>query len=111
MPSKAFPLFVVVQLFPPVDDTVALVYQNRYIYLVSGWHGSGISKSTGNVNLVQVFDSQQGRWFNATPFPGAPVFGHAGGIVDDQFLIVDGVKVNAVVNGDLPPARAIRRGG
>ena len=82
----------------PVDDTVALVYQDRYIYLVSGWHDSGNSTNTGNVNLVQVFDIQQGSWFNATPFPGAPVFGHAGGIVDDQFLIVDGVKVNAVVN-------------
>ncbi len=76
-----------------VDDTVALVYQNRYLYLVSGWH------DTGNVNLVQVFDSLKERWFNATPFPGAPVFGHAGGIVNNQFLIVDGVKVNRVVNG------------
>lgn len=83
----------------PVDDTVALVYQNRYIYLISGWHDSGNSKSRGNVNLVQVFDSQQERWFNATSFPGAPVFGHAGGIVGEQILIVDGVKVNAVVNG------------
>ena len=77
----------------PVDDTVALVYQERYIYLVSGWHDSG------NVKLVQVYDSLENRWFNATPFPGAPVFGHAGGIVNNQFLIVDGVKVNSVVNG------------
>jgi N-acetylneuraminic acid mutarotase len=77
----------------PVDDTVALVYQSRFIYLVSGWH------DTGNVNLVQVYDSKQKRWFNATPFPGAPVFGHAGGMVNDQLLIADGVKVNRVVNG------------
>jgi len=77
----------------PVDDTVALVYQERYIYLVSGWH------DTGNVNLVQVYDTKNNRWFNATPFPGAPVFGHAGGIANNEFLIVDGVKVNRVVDG------------
>lgn len=77
----------------PVDDTVAFIYQQRYVYLVSGWH------DTGNVNLVQVFDSKEMRWFNATPFPGAPVFGHAGGIVGNKFLIVDGVKVNRVVDG------------
>lgn len=77
----------------PVDDTVALVYQDRYIYLVSGWH------DTDNVKLVQVYDSREDRWFNATPFPGAPVFGHAGGIIDNQLLIVDGVKVKSVVNG------------
>jgi len=77
----------------PVDDTVALVYQQRYLYLISGWH------DTDNVDLVQVYDLKQDRWFNATPYPGAPVFGHAGGIVDNQFIIADGVKVNAVVDG------------
>lgn len=29
----------------PVDDTVALVYRDRYVYLVSGWH------ETGNANF------------------------------------------------------------
>jgi len=77
----------------PVDDTVAFIYQQRYVYLVSGWH------DTANVNLVQVFDSKERHWFNATPFPGAPVFGHAGGIVGNKFLIVDGVKVKRVVDG------------
>lgn len=77
----------------PVDDTVALVYQNRYIYLVSGWFNSG------NVSLVQVFDTVKNRWFNATSFPGAAVFGHAGGIVANQMLIADGVKIKAVVDG------------
>jgi hypothetical protein len=58
----------------PVDDTVALAHQDRYIYLVSGWH------DTDNVDLVQVYDVEEGVWFEATPFPGAPVFGHAGAI-------------------------------
>ena len=77
----------------PVDDSVALVYQQRYIYLISGWH------NTDNVNLVQVYDTRENRWFEATPFPGAPVFGHAGGIIGNQFLIADGVKVNGKKDG------------
>lgn len=71
----------------PVDDTVALVYQNRYIYLISGWH------DVDNVDLVQVFDTVNQAWHQATPFPAPPVFGHAGGIVDSQMVICDGVKV------------------
>ncbi|MEE8370830.1 MAG: hypothetical protein V3R73_01700 [Sphingomonadales bacterium] len=70
-----------------VDDTVAFSYANRYIYLVSGWHDDG------NVSNVQVFDSWEDRWFEATPYPGAPVFGHAGGIVANRFVIADGVKL------------------
>ena len=71
----------------PVDDSVAFAYANRYIYLVSGWHDDG------NVADVQVFDSWEDRWFAATPYPGAPVFGHAGGIVGNRFVIADGVAV------------------
>lgn len=73
----------------PVDDTTALVYQSRYIYLISGWHNDG------NVNLVQLYDTQTDTWQQATPFPGVPVFGHAGGIVDESMLVCDGVKVQA----------------
>ena len=71
----------------PTDDAVALTYENRFIYLISGWHNDG------NVNLVQVYDVQNDTWQQASPFPGAPVFGHAGGIVDNQMVICDGVKV------------------
>lgn len=71
----------------PVDDTVALVYQDRYIYLVSGWHNEG------NVADVQVYDTDEDNWFSATPYPGSPVFGHAGGIVEGRFVIADGVAV------------------
>jgi len=72
-----------------VDDAVALVYQERYIYLVSGWHDSG------NVSNVQVFDTLENLWFEATPYPGPPVFGHAGGISGNRFVIADGVAVLA----------------
>ena len=71
----------------PVEDSVLLVYQDRYIYLVSGWH------DLGNVNLVQVLDTQTLTWTQATPWPGAPVFGHSGGISDGQMLICDGVRI------------------
>ena len=70
----------------PVDDAVALVYRDRYIYLISGWHNDG------NVNLVQVYDIAKSEWFQASPFLGEPVFGHAGGIVDNQIMICDGVR-------------------
>lgn len=76
----------------PVDDTVALPFQDRYIYLVSGWH------DTDNVDLVQVYDVEEDRWFEATPFPGAPVFGHAGGITQTgEIMICGGTRV-------LPPS-------
>ncbi len=71
----------------PVDDTVTFNYANRYIYLVSGWHDQG------NVADVQVFDSWEDRWFAATPYPGPPVFGHAGGIVGNRFVIAGGVAL------------------
>lgn len=72
----------------PVDDSTALAYKNRYIYLVSGWHNDG------NVNLVQVYDSKTDTWQQASPFPGASVFGQAGAIVDNKIVVCDGVKVD-----------------
>jgi N-acetylneuraminic acid mutarotase len=71
----------------PVDDTVALVYKNRYIYLISGWYDKD------NVSTVQVYDTQIKQWFKATEYPAPAVFGHAGGIVDNKLLVCDGVKV------------------
>lgn len=71
----------------PVDDMATFVYGDRYIYLVSGWHDEG------NVSLVQVFDTKKNEWFKATDYPGTPVFGHAGGIVGNKFVIADGVAV------------------
>ncbi|MEO9634088.1 MAG: hypothetical protein ABJF89_13190 [Parasphingorhabdus sp.] len=69
----------------PVDDMVAVPYQNRFIYLISGWHDEG------NISLVQLFDTQTGAWTQATEFPGTPVFGHAGGIAGDSIIVTDGV--------------------
>lgn len=69
----------------PVDDALAVPYQNRFIYLISGWHDEG------NVSIVQMFDTLTNAWTEATPFPGTPVFGHAGGISGDSIIASDGV--------------------
>ncbi|NNC97905.1 MAG: galactose oxidase [Gammaproteobacteria bacterium] len=72
----------------PSDDAVAMVYADRYVYLVSGWHDND------NIDNVQVYDTLHDTWSQATAFPGSPVFGHAGGIVGNTMIICDGVKVN-----------------
>ncbi|MCG8432566.1 MAG: galactose oxidase [Gammaproteobacteria bacterium] len=77
----------------PVDDAVSFSYLDRYIYLVSGWH------DLGNVNLVQVYDIKKDEWHQATPYPGTPVFGHAGGIVGGRLIICDGVKITVPPEG------------
>ena len=69
----------------PVDDMLAVPYQDRFIYLISGWHDEG------NVSTVQMFDTQTGAWTEATAFPGTPVFGHSGGIAGDTIILTDGV--------------------
>lgn len=71
----------------PVDDAVAVTYENRYIYLISGWH------DLGNVNLVQRYDTHSNSWTQATPTPGRGVFGHAGGIVGNTIIYCDGVAI------------------
>ncbi len=76
-----------------VDDSVALTYRDRYIYLLGGWHDQG------NVRNVQVYDTRDQRWMQATPFPGTPVFGHAGAIYGRSLLLVDGVAVTGQVEG------------
>ena len=71
----------------PVEDSVLAVHEDRWIYMISGWH------DLGNVNLVQVLDTKTGTWAQATPYPGAPVFGHAGGLADGVIVVCDGVKI------------------
>jgi N-acetylneuraminic acid mutarotase len=70
----------------PVDSAVIGVTHDRYIYLVGG------RSKNGPVNNVQVYDAEKNTWSQATPFPGAPVFGHAGGVTDETIVYVDGAK-------------------
>jgi hypothetical protein len=71
----------------PVDDAVSFTYEERFIYLISGWH------DLGNVNLVQRYDTISDTWTQATPIPGTSLFGHAGGIVGNNIVYCDGVAV------------------
>jgi hypothetical protein len=77
----------------PVDSAVIGVNQNRYIYLVGG------RSKDGPVNNVQVYDAEKNTWGQATPLPGTPVFGHAGGLADDAIVYVDGAKKNPAGGG------------
>jgi len=72
----------------PVDDSVIGVYRERYIYLIGGW------SKTDSVKNVQVYDTDKDKWMQATPLPGTPVFGHAGGIVGDTIVYIDGAHKN-----------------
>jgi len=76
-----------------VDDSGLLSYKQQYLLFVSGWHDDG------NTSKVQIYDSKNFRWFNASAFPGVPVFGHSGAIVGNKIIIVDGVGVVGNVNG------------
>jgi hypothetical protein len=65
------------------------VNHDRYVYLVGG------RSKNGPVNNVQVYDAQKNTWSQATPLPGAPVFGHAGGLADDEIVYADGAMKNS----------------
>jgi N-acetylneuraminic acid mutarotase len=72
----------------PVDSAVIGVTHGRFIYLVGG------KSRNGPINNVQVYDAEKNTWSQATPFPGTPVFGHAGGLADETIVFVDGAKKN-----------------
>src|SRR5882724_1290566 len=82
-----------------VDDSVAGVYHDRYVYLIGGW------SKTDTVRDVQVYDGQKNTWSKATPIPGTPVFGHAGAVVGDTIVYVDGAHKNPA--GDQPKYVAV----
>ena len=73
----------------PVDNSVIGVNHDRYIYLVGG------RSKNGPVNNVQVYDAEKNTWSEGTPFPGTPVFGHAGALADDAIVFIDGAKKNS----------------
>jgi N-acetylneuraminic acid mutarotase len=72
-----------------VRDAVAGVYRERYIYVIGGF------SKTGPTNRVQLYDTEANQWMEATPSPGTPVFGHAGAVVNDSIVYVDGSAKNS----------------
>jgi N-acetylneuraminic acid mutarotase len=74
----------------PVDDAVVGLYRDRFIVLVGGW-----SAAKGDaVHDVQIYDTDKDTWLQGTPIPGTPVFGHAGAIIGDTIVYVDGAYKN-----------------
>ncbi len=76
-----------------VRDAVAGLYRDRYIYVIGGF------SKTGLTNQVQVYDTELDKWSQATPSPGTSVFGHAGAVLGDTIIYVDGAKTNARPDG------------
>ncbi len=68
----------------PVDDAVSGVWRDSIVVLVSGW------RNESSVDRVQWYDPATNRWSQGTPIPGTPVFGHAGAVVGDHIIYVDG---------------------
>jgi N-acetylneuraminic acid mutarotase len=77
----------------PVRDAVAGEYRERYIYVVGGF------SNNGPTNLVQLYDTVAKQWSQATAYPGPAVFGHAGAVVGDSIIYVDGAKTSAATSG------------
>jgi N-acetylneuraminic acid mutarotase len=76
----------------PVSKFVAGVYRDRYIYVIGG------RSKTDIVRDVQVYDTEKQEWLQATPLAGAPVFGHAGALVGDTIIYVDGAQQGAAAD-------------
>ncbi len=73
----------------PIDDHVQAVWQERLIYIVTGW------SDTGNVNDVQIYDPSMNEWMVGNPPPNTndyTVFGGSGEIVGNKIIYHGGVK-------------------
>ena len=79
----------------PVADAVVGLYHDRYIFVIGGrLTADAESKDGGAVRNVQIYDTDKDTWTQGTPIPGTPVFGHAGAIVGDTIVFVDGARKN-----------------
>jgi N-acetylneuraminic acid mutarotase len=76
-----------------VRDAAAGEYRDRYVYVIGGF------SSKGPTNAVQLYDTISKQWAQATPYPGAAVFGHAGTVVGDTIIYIDGAKASGAKTG------------
>lgn len=72
----------------PVGDAVIGVYRDRYIYVIGGRSSHGV------VQDVQIYDLEKNRWVKGTSTQGTAVFGHAGAVVGNTIVYIDGAKTN-----------------
>ncbi len=84
-----------------VDDTLACAWRDRYIVLVSGWHGP----TNDNTPAIQIYDTMTNSWTQATPLPAphSGLFGQSGSITGDTLIIEGGVKndLGFVISNDI----------
>ena len=78
-----------------VRDAAAGEYRDRYVYVIGGF------STKGPTNAVQVYDTVSKQWAQATPYPGSAVFGHAGAVVGDNILYIDGAKASGAKTGNV----------
>jgi N-acetylneuraminic acid mutarotase len=76
-----------------VRDAAAGEYRDRYVYVIGGFSSKGLT------NAVQLYDTVSKQWAQATPYPGPAVFGHAGTVVGDTIIYVDGAKATGAKTG------------
>jgi hypothetical protein len=74
----------------PVDDAVVGRARDRFIFLIGGWS----TTKNDAVRDVQIYDTDKDVWMRGTSIPGTPVFGHAGAIIGDTIVYVDGAYKN-----------------
>jgi len=89
----------------PVQDAVIGLYHDRYILLIGGWSTAQAGSKAGAIRNVQVYDTEKDTWNEATPIPGTPVFGHAGAILGDTIVYVDGAYKNPFGSPRFLPSR------
>ena len=75
------------QDLPIAVDSALAGTHDHFIYLIGG------RSMSGPVSNVQVYDADKDTWAQATPFPGTPAFGQAGGVVEGSIVVVDGAKL------------------
>ena len=87
----------------PIDDHIQVVYDNRYIYLITGW------SDESNVPDVQIYDAKKNRWFEGTPVPDTDdfkSFGASGFILDDTIYYLGGASMGS----NFPIQSILRKG-
>lgn len=69
-----------------VDGAASGVWRDSLVLVVGGRH-NGVP-----VADVQWYDAAADRWMRGDPLPGEPVYGHAGAVVGDHVVYLDGAR-------------------
>jgi len=88
----------------PVEDAVVGLFHERFIYVIGG-------RSKGEaVRNVQIYDTEKDTWSQGTPLKGPAVFGHAGAILGDSIIYVNGAYRNPEAGGTKNASKYVASG-